>query len=57
MAEAVQPAGRELTTAGRQRELSGEADALTALDERAALAFAAELQPLEPVRLRTVKPS
>ena len=49
MAEGMEPAGRELAPAGRQRELSGEADALTALDERAALTFAAELQPLEPV--------
>src|SRR5262249_58595196 len=50
VSEAVQATGRELTAARRERQLAGQADALAALDERAALTLAAELQTLEPVQ-------
>ena len=58
VAEAVQPTGRQLATAGRQRQLAGQADALAALDERAALALGRRSRsPSSQYSVSTVKPS
>ena len=48
MTEAVQPAGRQLAAAGGERQLAVKRDPRAALDERSALALAAEAQALEP---------
>ena len=47
-AEAVEPAGRQLAAVGVERQLALARDAVAALDERAALALAAEAERLEP---------
>ena len=47
---------RELASARGQRQLPGQADALTAFDERAALTAAAELESLEPVQSEDGEP-
>ena len=46
--EAVEPAGRQLAAVGVERQLALAGDAVAALDERAALALAAEAERLEP---------